>query len=158
MTGSASSVIITTDAPMMPVVAAMMVPMSVTESASPPGTRRVNTCRQFKRSFATPDFSSIVPMNMNMGMATSTGFSMVWPKIRLGRTLIRAQFNTPARSPMTAKASPMPPSVKATGNPVKSKSPRAKNMKTGRSSTRLIKFPRQSVIGPFVVTSFGRSA
>ena len=44
MTGSAISVSITTEAPTMPVVAAMMVPSKVTAIASPPGTRRNKTC------------------------------------------------------------------------------------------------------------------
>ena len=64
---------------MMPVVAAMMVPIRVTDSARPPGTRRNRICSVFRRSRATPDFSSIVPMKMNMGIATSTGLSMVEP-------------------------------------------------------------------------------
>ena len=44
----------TTDAPIIPVVAAMIVPMSVTDSARPPGTRRSSPCRQLRRSRATP--------------------------------------------------------------------------------------------------------
>ena len=39
MVGSASAVIIVTDAPMIPVMAARMVPMMVTPRASAPGTR-----------------------------------------------------------------------------------------------------------------------
>ena len=46
MTGSAIRLIITTEAPMMPVVAARIVPITVTASASPPGVRRSRTCRQ----------------------------------------------------------------------------------------------------------------
>ena len=46
MTGSAIRLIITTEAPMMPVVAARMVPITVTASASPPGVRRSRTWRQ----------------------------------------------------------------------------------------------------------------
>ena len=46
MTGSAIRLIITTEAPMMPVVAARMVPITVTASASPPGVRRSRICRQ----------------------------------------------------------------------------------------------------------------
>ena len=46
MVGSASAVIIVTDAPMMPVIAARMVPMMVTPRASAPGTRLRRTCTQ----------------------------------------------------------------------------------------------------------------
>ena len=46
MVGSASAVIMVTDAPMMPVMAARIVPMMVTPSASAPGTRFSSTCTQ----------------------------------------------------------------------------------------------------------------
>ena len=46
MWGRASTLISVTDAPMMPVIAAMIVPMTVTESARPPGTRFSSTWRQ----------------------------------------------------------------------------------------------------------------
>ena len=41
--GSASAVIMVTDAPMMPVMAARIVPMTVTDIARPPGTFRSST-------------------------------------------------------------------------------------------------------------------
>ena len=65
-------VIMTTEAPMIPVIAAMMTPIAVTDSARPPGTLYNRTCRQCRRSLATPLFSNIVPMKMNMGMAMRT--------------------------------------------------------------------------------------
>ena len=46
MVGSASAVIMVTEAPMMPVMAARIVPMMVTPSASAPGTRFSSTCTQ----------------------------------------------------------------------------------------------------------------
>ena len=76
MVGRANNVIITTEAPMMPVVAAMIVPITVTESAKPPGTRFRTTCRMCRRSAATRERSSMVPMKMKQGIATSTGFWM----------------------------------------------------------------------------------
>ena len=81
MVGSASSVIITTEAPMMPVVAAMIVPITVTDSASPPGTRRSRICRMCSRSSATRLRSSMVPMKTKHGMATRIGFCTApdWP-------------------------------------------------------------------------------
>ena len=75
MTGSAISVSMITDAPTMPVVAAMMVPRIVTASASPPGMRRNKTCNVCNNCSATFDFSSIVPMKMNIGIATNTWLS-----------------------------------------------------------------------------------
>ncbi len=59
---------------MIPVVAAMIVPITVTESASAPGTRRSMTCRMCSRSSATFDFSSMVPMKTKHGIATRIGF------------------------------------------------------------------------------------
>jgi hypothetical protein len=75
-------VIITTEAPMIPVVAAMMVPMIVTTSASPPGTLASSRLRQRSSAPATPDRSSIVPMKMNIGTATRIRFSAMPPQIR----------------------------------------------------------------------------
>ena len=87
MTGSASMVSMTTEAPTIPVVAAMTVPMETTAIASPPGTRRSRMARMSSRCLATPLFSSITPMKMNMGIATSTWFSAMAPQIgsRSGR-------------------------------------------------------------------------
>ena len=58
MEASASRVIITTEAPMLPVVAARIVPITVTDSARPPGTLRSRICRICSSSSATRDFSS----------------------------------------------------------------------------------------------------
>ena len=84
ITGSAIRLIITTDAPMIPVVAARMVPMTVTARASPPGVRRSSTCRQCSRFAATPDRSSMVPMKMNIGIAVRTRLSAI-PQTRSTR-------------------------------------------------------------------------
>ena len=75
-----------TEAPMIPVIAARMVPMMVTASANAPGTRLRITCTQYNRSLAMPLRSIITPMKMNAGTATSTRFSAAWPQIR-GRKL-----------------------------------------------------------------------
>ena len=63
----------------MPVVAAIRVPSTVTATASPPGSRRSRICRVYSRSSATRLFSSIVPMNTNIGIATSTWFCTACP-------------------------------------------------------------------------------
>jgi hypothetical protein len=115
MVGSAIKVSITTEAPTMPVVAAMIVPMSVTDIARPPGMRRVSTCRQWSRSLAMPLRSSMVPMKMNIGTATSTGLEAAAPHT-LGRRLKNCSgWKTSNRMPMPPKKMAMPPSTKATG-------------------------------------------
>ncbi len=75
MVGSASAVIMVTEAPMMPVIAASTVPMMVTASASAPGTFFNNTCTQYSRSLATPLRSIITPMKTKAGTETRTRFS-----------------------------------------------------------------------------------
>ena len=72
----------TTDAPMMPVDAARMMPMAVTVTARPPRTFPNRLCMERIRFSAIPDRSSINPMKMNMGKATRTQLSMNL-KIRL---------------------------------------------------------------------------
>ena len=148
MIGRANKVIMITEAPMIPVVAASIVPIKVTASASPPGTRRMITCRQFNRSRAIPDLSSIVPMNTNMGMAVRMRFSMMPPKIREGSVRNWMNRNSSVTIPMSPKASPTPPSTQATGNPENNRIASTMNMNRGRSSTRLICCPRQRSDAP----------
>ena len=52
----------------------MIVPITVTESASPPGMRLSMIWRMFSRSAATRERSSIVPMKTKQGIATRIGF------------------------------------------------------------------------------------
>ena len=131
MTGSAIRLIITTEAPMMPVVAARIVPMTVTASASPPGVRRSTTWRQYRRLAATPERSSIVPMKMNMGIATRTRLSAK-PQMRSTRLKNSIWEKTSKYMPMKPKASPTPPSTKPTGKPENRRVARVRNMKAGR--------------------------
>jgi len=81
--GKASMVSIVTEAPMMPVDAASTVPMIVTPSARPPGTRRISVCKPSSSSSATPLLSSNVPMRTNIGTATMTTLETTPPKMRL---------------------------------------------------------------------------
>ena len=67
---------------MIPVIAARIVPITVTARANEPGTRRNNTCTQYNRSFAIPLRSSITPMKTKAGTATSTKFSAAVPQMR----------------------------------------------------------------------------
>ena len=102
---------------MMPVVAAMIVPSRVTESASPPGTRRISTWRQLSRSRAVPERSSTVPMRMNIGIAVRIRFSAMPPNTRDGTEPNCGQSNRNGsmRMASNANAMPTPPSTKATG-------------------------------------------
>ena len=74
MVGSAISVSMMTEAPTMPVVAAMMVPIKVTDMASPPGNAARQHLQRLQQFVGDADFSSIVPMKTNIGTAISTGF------------------------------------------------------------------------------------
>jgi hypothetical protein len=46
----------------------------------------MRTCKQFNKSRATPDFSNIVPISTNIGIAVRIRFSMTPPKIRDGQS------------------------------------------------------------------------
>ena len=86
-----------TEAPMMPVIAARIVPMMVTASARAPGTRLSSTWTVYSRSLAIPLRSIMMPMNTNAGMETRTRFSAAWPQIR-GRKLKNSiSEKTPSR-------------------------------------------------------------
>ena len=58
--------------------------------------------------------SSITPMKMNSGIASSTSLVMT-PKMRCGSAPRMAKFMAPMAWPNTAKASDTPASVSATG-------------------------------------------
>ena len=77
MAGSDRTPSRTTEAPMIPVEAARMMPMAVTVMASPPRTVPKRRCMEVISRSATPLSSSIRPMKMNIGRATSTAFDMV---------------------------------------------------------------------------------
>ena len=99
----------------MPVVAAMIVPINVTDIASPPGMRRVSTCSAWSRSFATPLRSSTVPMKMNIGTATRIGLAAMPPQMRGSRLKNCIGWNTSNRMPIAPNTIAMPPSTNATG-------------------------------------------
>jgi hypothetical protein len=134
MVGSARTVSITTDAPMMPVAAARIVPISVTASARPPGTTRSIFCRLINRSSAMRVRSITSPMKMNIGAATSTGFSMMPPKMRLGMSVSCAKRISPDISARPPKISVTPIRTTPTGNDEKSPAISARNIRPGRIS------------------------
>ena len=77
MEGSDNTPSSTTDAPMMPVDAARMMPIMVTVIASPPRVLPNSRCIAVISFSATPLSSSIRPIKMNIGKATRTAFDMV---------------------------------------------------------------------------------
>ena len=62
----------TTEAPMTPVAAASSAPTKTTARASPPRTGPNNMPMVCRRSSASFDFSSMVPMKMKNGTASRT--------------------------------------------------------------------------------------
>ena len=72
MAGSAIIPIITTDAPIIPVEAAMITPMIATAKAYPPGKPRKSAASERMSRSAMPERSSISPMKTNKGIATSS--------------------------------------------------------------------------------------
>ncbi len=118
----------TTDAPTMPVDAASSTPMITTVSANPPRSRPKTRTKLVISTSATPERSSIWPMKMNMGKATSTQFctcaqtrsAMIanlgqpsMRKVSMSKTLDR-------RIPAPANRSDRPPRIQAMGKPVNS--------------------------------------
>ena len=76
MAGRLKSPSSTTEAPMMPVDAARMMPMVVTVTARPPRTLPKRFCMECIIFSAMPERSSIRPMKINIGRATRTQLSM----------------------------------------------------------------------------------
>ena len=72
----------TTAAPTTPIGAARMVPITMTATASPPGTRLSRISVATSMSLAEPERSRIDPMKMNIGIETSTGSTATPPHMR----------------------------------------------------------------------------
>ena len=115
--GRAIIVSITTEAPTIPVVAAIIVPIIVTDIAKPPGIRLSKTCKQCSKSSATPLFSSMVPIKINMGTATNIGFEAAVPHMRGNKLKNCIGSKTSSKIPTPPNNIPIPPKTKATGNP-----------------------------------------
>ena len=67
-----------------------------------------------RSSSAMRERSSITPMKMKSGIASSTSLFMM-PKMRCGSAPRRLKSNAPAAPPIAAKISDTPASVSATG-------------------------------------------
>ena len=105
----------TTAAPTTPIGAARIVPITMTATASPPGTRLSRISVASSMSLAEPERSRIDPMKMNIGIETSTGSTATPPHMRSRMFDRLASGNTPSSQPMQAKISAVPPITKATG-------------------------------------------
>ena len=115
MVGSAIAVIMVTEAPMMPVMAARMVPITVTDIASPPGTLRNRIWVMCNRSSAIPLRSIVIPITIKVGKATSTRFSAANPQILGAKLKNSPSEKTPSENPIRPKEIDTPPRMNATG-------------------------------------------
>ena len=83
MVGRLIRPIVTTVAPTMPVDAASSAPTSSTAITSPPGLRPNRPATDSSKASARRERSSITPMKMNSGTATSVSLPMT-PNRRFG--------------------------------------------------------------------------
>ncbi|GAO26992.1 hypothetical protein ALISP_6812 [Alicycliphilus sp. B1] len=105
-----------TDAATTPVVAASMAPTRITASARPP-RRGPNTWpTESSRSSAMPLRSSIRPMSVKKGTASSVSLAMM-PIRRCGSQARVEAGKTPSSMPSRPKNNPQAPRLKATGKP-----------------------------------------
>ena len=111
----------TTEAPIIPVVAANNKPIIVTAIANPPFTRPKSLEKPIINWFAIPERSRSRPISTNIGRATITQFSIT-PQIRSTDSDVKNQSTPIERSKSTsrmiAKAVNMtasPPRIQATG-------------------------------------------
>ena len=90
-------------------------PITMTATASPPGTRLSRISVAPSMSFAEPLRSRIAPMKMNIGIDTSTGSAATPPHMRSRMFDMPMNWKTSRDHPITANTSAVPPSTKATG-------------------------------------------
>src|ERR1043166_5351576 len=135
MVGSVISAMVTTVAPTTPFAAASSTPTSTTEIPRPPGNAPNSRPIVSSRSSAMRERSSITPMKMNSGMASSTAL-VITPKRRCGSAPRRPTSMAPNAWPISAKARDTPPSVSATGYPAISRPHTASTSRMARSSGR----------------------
>jgi hypothetical protein len=114
MVGSTIRPIVTVVAPTTPFAAASSTPTISTAMPRPPGSAPNRRPMVSSSSSATRERSSITPMKMNSGIASSTSL-VITPKMRCGSAPISAMLMAPQTCPISAKASDTPPSVSATG-------------------------------------------
>ena len=133
---------------MIPVDAASKTPIVVTDIASPPGTRSSSVAKFSSSLPARPDFSSMIPIKMNIGSATSTQLFMT-SHIRSTTKALYSQLmvtghpkSISAMIPIAVKTTASPPKTHATGNPVKISTIKLINIATLSQSPALTMTPR----------------
>ena len=107
---------VTTVAPTMPVLAARRAPTMTTEMPSPPVLSPKPLAIAVNSSSAILARSSVTPMRINKGTATSVSFVTV-PNIRPGNAPTKLASKYPAITPPPANKSAVPANVNATGKP-----------------------------------------
>jgi len=114
MVGSMIRPMVTVVAPTTPFAAASSTPTSTTEMPSPPGNEPNSRPMVSSSSSAMRERSSITPMKMKSGIASSTSLVMI-PNMRAGSAPSSEKFRMPASCPIAANASDTPANVSATG-------------------------------------------
>ena len=114
ITGSDKRPIVTTVAPTIPVLAASRAPTIITEIPKPPFTFLNKEAIESKRFSAILDFSNIIPININIGIATKVSFVII-PKILLGSAKRIDKSKLFVRLQIKANKIDTPERVKATG-------------------------------------------
>jgi hypothetical protein len=105
---------VTAVAPTMPVDAASRAPTTTTENPKPPRRRPNSPPMRSSKSSAMRDCSSITPIKMKTGIASSTSL-VITPKMRCGNAPRMPKLMALSMCPSTANASDTPASVSATG-------------------------------------------
>ena len=118
--GSARTPIVTTVAPTIPVLAAKSAPTMMTAMPNPPVRLPKAFAIAVSSSSAILARSSVTPIKINKGTATSVSLVMV-PKIRPDKAATKLASKWPAMTPNEAKSNAVPPKVSATGKPKSSR-------------------------------------
>jgi len=95
--------------------AARIVPITITATASAPGTRFIITSVASSISRAEPERSRIAPMKMNIGIEASTGSIATPPHMRSTTSDRPMRLKTPSQAPNSANTSAVPPITNPTG-------------------------------------------
>ncbi len=136
MEGSASTPIVTTVAPTIPVLAANSAPTTITDMPRPPVRFPSPLAMAVSSSSAILARSKVTPMRMKSGTATSVSLVMV-PNIRPESAATKLASKCPAITPTAAKSSAVPASVSATGKPKSSNTQTLPNSASANSPSTI---------------------
>ena len=118
-------------------LAANNIPIKVTAIASPPLKPENKLDKLIRRFSAILDFSNVMPMNMNRGIANSVVLVMI-PYNLFGSPIKKASSKTPKIIPIKAKIRDVPANAKATGIPINKIAMMIMNRRRERYSTTMI--------------------